>query len=455
MDQAPPPHDIAAEQIILGAAMWSPKAVDHARAAGIHPLVWYRPQHPGIWNAILTLELTGAPTEPTAVKAELERRGTLRECGGAEYLHEVYLAGGTIVPDQIGHYARIVLDHARARDTKVLADRLDQIVRQPEPNFTVARQFVTEWLEDNRGGRRTKPPVELDDFLAQADDETYDWIIPGLLERHDRLILTGPEGGGKSTLLRQIALQAASGIHPFTGDACDPATVLYVDLENSANQIRRKLRPLRLVAGDLYQKGRLHLEVRPEGIDLTGSRDRDWLDAVADTVNPDLIVIGPLYKAANGDPTEEKSAKPVAVALDQLRVDHSAALLIEAHASKTMHGRQRAIEPYGWSGWLRWPEFGIHISREGDVKHWRGQRDEREWPAALQRGGTWPWTALSDESELRWRRIVATRSEFGEEMTERELAQVTGMSQSTVHRILAKHKFEWQTLNAEGVGADA
>jgi hypothetical protein len=452
---ATPPQDLTAEQIILGVALWSPQAITHAQQAGIHSYVWADPRHTDVWHALLTLQLHGAPTHPTAVCDELRRRGRLQFVGGPLYVNTLYEAASSAVPEQVGHYAGIVLDHHRSREMLQLAQRLHQIAYAAEPNWAAARQFTTEWLEDNTSARRAQPPLELDDFLAQTDeDETYDWIIPGLLERHDRFILTGPEGGGKSTFLRQLAIQAASGIHPVTGDRFDPATVLYVDLENSPSQMRRKLRPLRLAAGDHYQRGRLHLEIRPEGIDLTTSADREWLSALAEGVKPSLIVIGPLYKAANGDPTEEKSSKPVAVALDQLRVDTGAALLIEAHASKVMHGRKRAIEPYGWSGWLRWPEFGIHLSPGGEVSHWRGQRDERAWPTAFQRGGNWPWTPVTDEGELRWLRILQARSDFGEPMTERDVVDATGMPKTTVHRILAKHAQEWQVANAQKVEDD-
>jgi ATPase subunit of ABC transporter with duplicated ATPase domains len=65
--------------------------------------------------------------------------------------------------------------------------------------------------------------LDLDAFLAEPDPE-YDWLIPGLLERGDRVIVTGQEGKGKSTLLRQIGVQVAAGIHPFTLDDIVPTS---------------------------------------------------------------------------------------------------------------------------------------------------------------------------------------------------------------------------------------
>src|SRR5690606_20278264 len=83
----------------------------------------------------------------------------------------------------------------------------------------------------------------LADVLAIED--TYDWVIPGLLERMDRLVLTGGEGLGKSTWLRQIAVLAAAGIHPTRhAERIDPVRVTVIDTENTERQWRRKVRPL-------------------------------------------------------------------------------------------------------------------------------------------------------------------------------------------------------------------
>src|SRR5690606_2357350 len=85
---------------------------------------------------------------------------------------------------------------------------------------------------DNAEADQDVSTETLAEFLSGGDDPA-DWVIPGLLERGDRFILTGSEGLGKSVLFRQIAVGAAAGIHPFTQRRIDPNRVLYVDVENS------------------------------------------------------------------------------------------------------------------------------------------------------------------------------------------------------------------------------
>ncbi len=47
-----------------------------------------------------------------------------------------------------------------------------------------------------------------------VDDAEADWVIPALLRRGDRLLITAGEGDGKSVLCAQIAVCAAAGLHP-------------------------------------------------------------------------------------------------------------------------------------------------------------------------------------------------------------------------------------------------
>lgn len=444
-----PLANIEAEQAVLGSMLDDPKAIDEV-AAIIDGPHYYRRQHEQIHLAIRALYTMGKPTDPIAVADELTRRQQLSTIGGAPYLWTLARMGVPWV--NAAHYAELVREKAELREQDKLGRALIDGARDASPSAGQAVTLISEYLE-RRSARTTRTTVrELDDLLAE-DDEDYDWLVPGLIERQDRVMLTGPEGGGKSTFLRQFAVCCASGIHPFTGELIAPLRVLNLDLENSERQTKRKYRPMRAAAGDRYGRT-LFIQSRPEGIDLLKPEDQEWLQHLVDEVKPDLVTTGPVYKMAGGDPTEEKSAKPVALALDRIRAG-GAALLIETHTPHASNGGKRPRRPYGWSGWLRWPEFGIYLGEDGEVDHWRGQRDERDWPVMLRRGGQWPWTPVSDPNEVAWGRIRQYRRDFGEYMSYRDIESALGLPKSTVARVLGKHKDEWTTLNGQPGKSDA
>lgn len=233
--------------------------------------------------------------------------------------------------------------------------------------------------------------VDIDDLLGE-DEPDYDWLVPGLLERADRLIVTAGEGAGKSTLLRQIAFRVACGQDPFTGAEIAPVRVTYIDIENSRSQVRRQVRYLRLIPEADYRPGHLRFEFRPNGLDLLDPVDVAWLDQVVHVNQPDLLVIGPLYKMASGDPRDEIPARAVSHAIDELRARTGVTMIIEAHTPYADGPKsKRPIRPYGASLWSRWPEFGWCLTDTGKVEHWRGPRDQRVWPEALDRSSPWLW----------------------------------------------------------------
>jgi hypothetical protein len=296
--------------------------------------------------------------------------------------------------------------------------------------------------------------VEIHDFLDAPEDE-YDWLITGLLERTDRMILTGPEGGGKSTLLRQIVVEAGAGLHPFTLEPIDKIHVLYVDLENAKSHVRRQLRPLTLKAGPKLDRDLVYVTVQSAGIDLLHQTDVDWLEARIAEATPELVVIGPLYKMSAGDPTSEEVARKVSAVLDDLRTSHEFALIIEAHSPHAAGGGRRPQRPYGASMWLRWPEFGIYLDASGSLTHWRGARDERDWPTTLRRGGEWPWTTTDNPREELWELLCAWVDRYGRVPSIRSLEAETGKPRSSIQRAIKAHQDVWDEFKAKYGETDA
>jgi hypothetical protein len=248
--------------------------------------------------------------------------------------------------------------------------------------------------------------VQWNDFISEQVDESYDWVIPGLLERGERVIVVAAEGVGKTMLARQVALCAAAGIHPFTYGQMKPAVTLTVDLENPERIIRRASSTILAQAMRRGHVSRVYGEVltKPSGMDLLKPEDRLILEEAIERVKPDILVMGPLYKAFvdPGGRTSEAIAVEVAKYLDTLRTVYGCALWLEHHAPLGTTLNTRELRPFGSAVWSRWPEFGISLQPDPtanepyvyDVRHFRGARDQRQWPLKIKRGKVFPFEVI-------------------------------------------------------------
>jgi 5S rRNA maturation endonuclease (ribonuclease M5) len=276
------------------------------------------------------------------------------------------------------------------------------------------RDLVRTWTSDEESPVDLAP--DLHEFLA-GTDPPYDWIVENILERGDRLVWTGFEGLGKTVTMRQIAVGAAAGIHPFTGEAAIARKVLWIDCENSSRQGRRlfrKLERITVAKGHRVPAGGMRLIHRPEGLDLMGDEDVAWLLERVTAHKPDLLYIGPLYRLHDGDINEERVMRRIVKTLDQARIKVDCALMVEHH-SPHGDGANRSVRPIGSSLLRRWPECGYGLAPAVDsdpctevrVLPWRGNRDERHWPKFLSwgtRDDDWPWIVPPDavaEAEAR------------------------------------------------------
>ena len=254
-------------------------------------------------------------------------------------------------------------------------------------------------------------PAELEsvnwfDFVNEDADDSYDWVIPGLLERTDRVIFVAAEGAGKTMMARQVAILSAFGVHPFTRAKIPRIKTLTVDLENPTRIIRRKSKSIMDAAEKFTrEKGKpeAHLVIKPSGLNLLKSEDRVRFEAVVEKHRPDLLFIGPLYKAFidPGGRNSESVATEIIMFLDYIRETYRCALWMEQHAPLGSAG-QRDLRPFGSAVWSRWPEFGLAMERDVTVpapnvfkiSSFRGDRDERHWPSIVKWGETFPFDVL-------------------------------------------------------------
>jgi hypothetical protein len=409
-------HDILAEQALLGAAILAHEQTLPAFLS-VPEKAYYTPKHQLLAGVIRDMVIRQQPVDQVTIISALQETGLLPRVGGASYL--LTLVSRPYVAVNADWYAsRIVELYGRRElweECTREAQRLDadwesgELARSISASVGTLRSKCDEVINYSAVAQVSEPQ-SLDDFLRGTD--AYDWLVPGLLERGDRVILTGAEGFGKTELTTQLVMSVAGSVHPFTGQPTDYSEprVLIVDCENPEGLTRRRYRRIAGAidsaramweAEPLNWGKRVKIENRRGGLNLLDPADVAWLEALVANASPDLLALGPLYKLHNGNVNDAEQMGTMLRTIDRLRERHGFALLTEAHASKAQSSNGlRTLEPEGSAVFLRWPEFGMGLRRSKDdpndraeVTFWRGSREEREWPDVLFRrhAGLLPW----------------------------------------------------------------
>ena len=175
-----PPHDVAAEQCVLGGMLLSKDAISDVIEV-IRPTDHYRPAHQLVHEAILDLYARGEPADPITVANELTRRGELTRIGGAPYLHTLIASVPTAA--NAGYYARIVRERAILRRLVEAGTRIVQ--------FGYAGDSDADDLVD----RAQAEVYAVTDRRIAEDYHPLSEIMPQALEEIEAI---GAHGGGIS-----------------------------------------------------------------------------------------------------------------------------------------------------------------------------------------------------------------------------------------------------------------
>ena len=108
-----PPHDLAAEQGVLGGILVHGEDVLAGIAATLRPEDFYDRRHGAIYAAMLAIYSKGQPVDEITVTSRLTDEGLLDKVGGPVFLAE--LADAVLGPAHVDHYAQMVRDKAQIR----------------------------------------------------------------------------------------------------------------------------------------------------------------------------------------------------------------------------------------------------------------------------------------------------------------------------------------------------
>ena len=193
-----PPHDVAAEQCVLGGMLMSKDAISDVLEV-IRPADHYRPAHQIIHEVILDLYGRGEPADAVTVANELTKRGEIGRVGGAPYLHTLIACVPTAA--NAGYYARIVRERAILRRLVEAGTRIVQL------------GYSGDGDADEIVDRAEAEVYGVTDRRVSEDYRPLSEIMPGAL---DEIEAIGSRGGGLTGVPTGFAdLDAlTNGLHP-------------------------------------------------------------------------------------------------------------------------------------------------------------------------------------------------------------------------------------------------
>ncbi len=271
-----PPHNIEAEQSLLGAMLISPDAISEILEF-LGADAFYTEAHRKIYETIIELYAKGEPVDPITLSEALTSRGYLEVCGGKPYIHTLVSS----VPSAANarYYARIIERNATLRalikvsteiaslgyeapeDVEGLIDRAENLIfqiahKRMSEKFVHIKDLLKEGFEMVESLYEKKEQitgiptgyVDLDKLLAG--------FHPG-----DLVILAARPAMGKTALALNIAANIASN------KGLNNIPVAIFSLEMSRQQLAQRM----MCAEARIDSHRLR----------TGHlRDEDWKDLV-------------------------------------------------------------------------------------------------------------------------------------------------------------------------------
>lgn len=238
-------EDLAAEaeKIVLGSMMIDPSVVESV-IAHLSSRDFHKPAHTTVFNHLVAAWSAGEPAEPVALGARLAAAGDLARVGGLSYLHTLIAAVPTVA--NAGHYAGIVAAAAVRRRIAEAGTRLAQAstIDDPERLSTLVESVRSDLAGATKAATGpTAPraaPINWSSFMVR-EFGPVDFLAGRLMVRGEQIALVGDGKAGKSLFAQEWMWRICAGL-PFLGDGPHaPLRVLYVDQENTEDEIQERL----------------------------------------------------------------------------------------------------------------------------------------------------------------------------------------------------------------------
>src|SRR5215470_16882979 len=350
-----PPHDLAAEQCVLGGMLMSKDAISDVMEV-ISPHDHYRPAHQLVHEAILELYGRGEPADPVTVSDLLAKRGDLARVGGGAYLHTLLASVPTAA--NAGYYARIVRERAILRRLVEAGTRIVQLGYAGDGD---ADELVDRAQAEVYGVTERRVS---EDFLPLSE------IMPGALDEIEAIgsrggVMTGvPTGFGDLDSLTN-GFHAGQMIVIAARPAIGKALALDTPLPTPAGwttmrdvSVGDKLlgadgRPVTVVAATEAMRGRPCYEVEFTGGEvIVADGQHQWLTWTRRARRYDAQTRGHAREFATPVPAEVVTTEQIAETVRCPTADHRPNHAVCLPPPLELPDADLPIPPYAFGVWL-------------------------------------------------------------------------------------------------------
>ena len=214
------PHDLAAEESVLGSVFISPDSLIFL-ADELTPDDFYKPANKIVFKTMLSLLEKGEPIDATTMGSALTNQGDISKIGGITYIVE--LVNSTPTSKNVEHYAKLVKEKATLR--KVIADLSDSLASAYQGDVSIddiiakTEKSMLDISNQNTGtGFRNVADI-LDTHMQMVETRSQtDGVVTGLstgfvgldkittgLHEDNLIILAARPAMGKTALALNIA----------------------------------------------------------------------------------------------------------------------------------------------------------------------------------------------------------------------------------------------------------
>ena len=243
------PHNIDAEQAVLGALLIDPNCLNVVMNY-VKPDSFYLPEHRAIFSAMLSLDAAASTIDPLLVLEKLKQDASYDDASGKEYL--LQLARNLPSASNVESYCKIVSENYRKRTLIFAANKIIDSASVDGGDSDAILENAEKLIYDIRQGRSSTDPVKIGEIitgdvydslqkLSSPDKEKYMGIPTGFtdldkmivgLNKSDLILVGARPAMGKTSFILNIARNIAVKAHK---------KVLFFSLEMSNEQIAKRV----------------------------------------------------------------------------------------------------------------------------------------------------------------------------------------------------------------------